>query len=220
MEASAQVVVHPALSHHIQRVGDHGQELGIPGSLVFTEEQLESYRWRELGRRAESSVGLIVAADHVPYRTVCQRPIQVRTPGRAASTLLDVSDPVCNRPGLLVHLIPPLRPGLSEGAQDLREAGNTHRVRRREVGTGVERLQIGREEHGVGPTPTSGHQLGGGHVDLVEVGALLAVDLDVDEPLVHQLGDLRVAEDLSLHHVAPVACGISHREEDRLVFLA
>jgi len=34
----------------------------------------------------------------------------------------------------------------------------------------------------------------GSHVDGVDVGALLAIDLDVDEELVHQRGDLLVLE--------------------------
>ena len=56
-----------------------------------------------------------------------------------------------------------------------------------------------------------------GLVDLVEVGPLLAVDLDVDEEGVHDSGDVRVRERLVRHHVAPVAGGVADREQDRLV---
>ena len=56
----------------------------------------------------------------------------------------------------------------------------------REVGAAVERLEVGREEDRHRPAAVPGHRLDGGHVDLVEVGPLLAVDLDVDEVLVHQ----------------------------------
>ena len=55
------------------------------------------------------------------------------------------------------------------------------------------------------------------HVDPVHVGPLLAVDLDVDEALVHQRRDLRVLERLVRHHVAPVAGRVADREQDRLV---
>jgi hypothetical protein len=47
------------------------------------------------------------------------------------------------------------------------------------------------------------------HVDRVDIGALLAVDLDVDEVVVHVGGGLRILEGLTLHHVAPVAGGIA-----------
>jgi hypothetical protein len=57
-------------------------------------------------------------------------------------------------------------------------------------------------------------------VDRVDVGALLAVDLDVDEALVHERRDDRVLEGLVLHHVAPVAGGVADREQDRPVLRA
>src|SRR5690606_10341136 len=50
--------------------------------------------------------------------------------------------------------------------------------------------------------------------------ALLAVDLDVDEQLVHQRRDLFVFEALMSHHMAPVAGRVADREKDRLVLLA
>ncbi len=65
-------------------------------------------------------------------------------------------------------------------------------VIRGEIAAGVERLQIGGEKDIVGPTAVAGHKLPGQHVDTVEIWALFAVDFDIDEPLVHQLGDLRI----------------------------
>ena len=66
----------------------------------------------------------------------------------------------------------------------------------------------------------AGHGLHRVHVDRIDVRALLAVDLDADEALVHQRRDLRVLEGLALHHVAPVAGGVADRDEDRLVLAA
>ncbi len=59
-----------------------------------------------------------------------------------------------------------------------------------------------------------------GLVDLVEVGPFLAVDLDVDEKPVHQLGGRLVLERLVRHHVAPVAGRVADREQHRLVLAA
>src|SRR5690606_16414818 len=56
----------------------------------------------------------------------------------------------------------------------------------REVGAAEERPAVGGEEHGHRPPALAGQCLDGLHVDVVDVGPLLPVDLDVDEQLVHQ----------------------------------
>ena len=88
---------------------------------------------------------------------------------------------------------------------------------RREVGAGEEGLAVGRQEHRVRPAARARDELGRAHVDLVDVGALLAVHLDADEALVELARDLGVGEALALHDVAPVAGRVADREEDRLV---
>ncbi len=90
----------------------------------------------------------------------------------------------------------------------------------REVGAAVEGHAVGVEEDGHRPAALAAHRLHRLHVDRVDVGALLAVDLDVDEVLVHVGGGLRVLEGLALHHVAPVAGRVADREQDRAVLLA
>jgi hypothetical protein len=57
-------------------------------------------------------------------------------------------------------------------------------------------------------------------VDLVEVGALFAVDLDVDEQVVHEPRRRLVLERLVRHDVAPVTGGVADRKQDRLARLA
>ena len=79
---------------------------------------------------------------------------------------------------------------------------------------------VGREEDGHRPAAVPGQRDDRVHVDRVEVGPLLAVDLDVDEVLVHQRRRLLVLERLVLHHVAPVAGGVADREQDRPVLVA
>jgi hypothetical protein len=49
---------------------------------------------------------------------------------------------------------------------------------------------------------------------------LLAVDLDVDEALVHEPRDRRILEGLALHDVAPVTGGVANGEEERPVLPA
>ena len=90
----------------------------------------------------------------------------------------------------------------------------------REVGAGVERHAVGREEGVQRPAAVAGHGLHGVHVDGVDVRALLAVDLDRHEVLVHQLRHRGVLERLALHHVAPVAGRVADRDEQRLLLVA
>ena len=56
-------------------------------------------------------------------------------------------------------------------------------------------------------------------IDTVDVGALLAIDFDANKILVEDRGDLGVFKRLLLHHVAPVAGGVSDAQEDGFVFI-
>ncbi len=55
------------------------------------------------------------------------------------------------------------------------------------------------------------------HVDRVDVRPLFAIDFDVDEQLVHDVGGGLVLEALVRHHVAPVASRVADGKQDRLV---
>ena len=83
------------------------------------------------------------------------------------------------------------------------------------VRAGVERFTVRGEEDRHRPPAMPGHRLRRLHVDGVDVRALLAVDLDADEVLVHQRGDRVVLERLALHDVAPVACRVADTQQDR-----
>ena len=85
----------------------------------------------------------------------------------------------------------------------------------REVGAAVERLARRGREHRHRPAAVPGHRLGGGHVDAVDVGPLLPVDLHADEVLVHLRRGRLVLERLVGHHVAPVAGGVADRHQHR-----
>ncbi len=90
----------------------------------------------------------------------------------------------------------------------------------REVGAAVEGDLLRRQEHVQRPAAASGHALHRLHVERVDVGALLAVDLHAHELLVHHGGGGGVLEGLALHHVAPVAGRVADRDEHRHVALA
>jgi hypothetical protein len=56
-----------------------------------------------------------------------------------------------------------------------------------------------------------------GHVDLVDIRPLFAIDLDVHVELVHHLGGRGILEAFMGHDMAPMAGGITDREQDRAV---
>ncbi|MDT4866939.1 hypothetical protein FQZ97_1018270 [compost metagenome] len=122
--------------------------------------------------------------------------------------------------GLLPQRRGLLLPGLAQLAQDPGQAGAAVAVLGREVGAGEEGFALRSEKHRQRPATALAEHLQRALIEFVEVGALLAVDLDVDEVLVHQVGDVRVGERLVGHHMAPVAGGIAHRQQDWLVLLA
>ena len=107
--------------------------------------------------------------------------------------------------------------GVGDGAQHLGEARPSPALLRREIGAAPEGLAVGRQEHGERPAALLAEQGQGRLIDGVEVGALLAVDLDVDVELVHERGRRLVLEALMGHDMAPMAGGIADGEQDRLL---
>ena len=87
------------------------------------------------------------------------------------------------------------------------------------VGAAEEGLALGGEEDRHRPAAVSRRRRDRRHVDRVDVGTLLTVDLDGDETLVECGGDRLVLERLMRHHVAPVAGGVAHRQQHRHVAL-
>ncbi len=55
------------------------------------------------------------------------------------------------------------------------------------------------------------------HIDMIDVRPFLAIDLDVHEKLVHDRGGRGILKTFMRHDMAPMAGGITDREQDRLV---
>ena len=113
-----------------------------------------------------------------------------------------------------------LRQASASDSRMRRKPGRPPAVVGREVGAARERPQVGREEDRHGPAAVAADHLDGGHVDLVEIGALLTVHLDAHEMLVEDGGDALILERLVFHDVAPVAGAVADGEEERAVELA
>ena len=145
-----------------------------------------------------------------------RRPPHPRAGSRPGELLAHGAD---ERVGLREDLLPLAEPRLAERLHDAAERGHAVALDGREVRPGVEGAPVGRAEDRHGPTARPGQGLGGRHVDGVEVGPLLPVDLDRDEPLGQVGRRRRVLEALVGHDVAPVARGVADGDEDRLVLV-
>ena len=120
-------------------------------------------------------------------------------------------------PARRLDLVALLAPGPVDALEHLAE--RRHAVARlvREVGAAVERPAVRGQEDRHRPAAAAGHRLDRRHVDLVEVGPLLAIDLDRDEVVVEIARRRLVLERLALHHVAPVTGRVADGQEDRPV---
>ena len=211
-EPAAELVIDPPPRHLVERVADHVQRVGVPRPRVVANQDPQVHRVRKLRRGAEPAVDRL---EHPPQRS--RRVVeqgQVERAGRTGDLprALQLPNHVGGGGGDLVAF---LLPGPLDAEQDARKAGHPARVGGRIIRPAVERLQVGGQEDRHRPAAVPGHRLDGGHVEVIEVGSFLAVDLDVDEPLVHQLRDRVVLEAFALHDVAPVAGRVADRQKDR-----
>jgi hypothetical protein len=105
--------------------------------------------------------------------------------------------------------------GVGQGAEQRQEATRAAAaaVAWREVGAAEKGFARCGQPDAHRPAAGAGQLLHGAHVDGVDVGTLLAIDLDGDVVTVEEAGDRRVLEGLGLHHVAPVTGRIADRQE-------
>ncbi len=194
----------------------------MPSSVVVTisqrpgraapEEKLERRCRRELRGPPESAVDRIEPCRNHPLRLVQQRRRQRLgrrlDPGRPADSF---DEP----PRLGADVLVLLTPRVGDGDQELRERRQPVARLGWEIGPGIERLSLRRQEDGHRPPALTRHRDGRLHVERVDIRTLLPIDLDIDEVVVHQGSGCRALERLVRHHVAPVTGAVAHREQDR-----
>ena len=177
------------------------------------EQELEHHRRGKLGRGAEPAVrGVELRAERLHRLVEHLRVDRILPRGHdgAAQVLADAGrDPP--------HLLGLGGPHLAERLEHLAEGGLPVPRLVREVGAREERHALVVQHAGHRPAAVAGHRGRGLHVDRVDVGPLLAVDLDADEVLVEVGRGVRVLERLVRHHVAPVARGVPDGEQHRRI---
>ena len=216
VEATAHVIVDAAPGHRFQRLHHHAERRGIARAAVVAEQELELERFGKPGRAPEAAVRRV------------ERPLELAEGApedvgawhllarRGGHLLADAAREVGGRGSRPVGVLGVDRVHPPEEREEA-EAHPAVAVARGEIGATVERLPVRREPHGHRPAAVPRHHLDGGHVDGVDVGPSLAIDLDGDVVLVQLGGDLLVVERLLLHHVAPVARRVADAQENRPV---
>ena len=208
-----------AVGHRVERPKRRSRaSRSSPVGHVPAEQVLDRHRLRELGGAAPAAVARRRTTLAIPaVGRVEQRPASARRRREPPRSCCCLTRPLDEPRARVLDLVALLAPRPADAVEHLAE--RRHPVARlvREVGAAVERPAVGRQEDAHRPAAAAGHRLDGAHVDLVEVGPLLAVHLDRDEVGVQGLGRRLVLERLALHDVAPVARRVADRQEDRAV---
>ena len=76
-------------------------------------------------------------------------------------------------------------PGIVQLWQEIHHARASKPAMLWEIGACEERFFVGCHYHCHGPTTSTCHHLGDGHVNVVDVGAFLPIDLHANEPFIH-----------------------------------
>ena len=213
-EAAPQVVVDPAERHLGKGVHAHVQ---VPRVAVAAEAPFDVGGMGELGRPPEPAVAGVEGAAQPRHRPF--QGLGVHRARGAGPARLRPREGVAQRLVLPRDLLPVRTEEVHHPQQQIAERGQAVARRGREVGAAEEGGEVvGGEEHGERPAAGAPREELVRHlVDLVEVGTLLAVHLDVDEVGVHHLRGRLVLERFVGHDVAPVAGGVADGEEDRPV---
>ncbi len=207
------VVPDPAETHGRQRPFHHLERPRLAGACVAAQQKQEPVRGREFRGRPETAVAAVEACGDVVIGAV-QHAYARLLGGRVLERFAELRGEAFGRGGDLPGL---LRPQRLDPFAELDQAAAAEAVAFGDIGRGEERFPVGGHENAERPAAAAGHHLAGGHVHGVDVGALLAVDLDADEGVVQVAGGFVVFEGFLLHHVAPVAGGVADGQEDGLV---
>jgi len=216
MEAAAELVVHAPARHPGQGEGRRMEQWSrrLHGLHIPPQQEVHVHRLRKLGRAAEAALHLVQSAEHALHRAVQQAAVQGRVAGPQVRGAVERFGQSFARGE---QLLAPVLPCLRDRHEELGEAGHVVARDGREVGAAVKGLALRGEKHGHRPSAAAGQRLHGLHVDRVDIGPFLAIDLDIDEQLVHERRDLGIFERFVRHDVAPVARGVADAQEDRLV---
>ena len=216
MKPAGQMIVEATLRHLLER-HHRRQPRGRIGTVApcGIEQQIERAGMRKLGLRAEPAIAPVELLQHRVDDLADQFRTGILRAAVEAFVVFDRGhDAACG----VVDLVAPVLERLGHRVQHAAKAGASVPVDRREVGAAEERRSGRGEEGRQRPSALSADGGDCGLVARVDVGPLVAIDLDGDVVLVDQRRGVGVFIALAVHDVTPVAPHGADVEQDRLVF--
>ena len=212
-ETAAEMIVDAALAHLVEAQHHGVAESLVAGALIGAPDELVNRDMGKLRRAADAAVDGVEVLEHPLGDMVGDR----KRDRTAAGGLGELGKGLAKGRDVGRYLCRLLLVELGDAAQDVLEAGLAVAADGRKVGAAPERFAVGRQEHGQRPAATLTEKRQGGLVDGVDVGTLLAIDLDVDEELVHQRRGFGILETFMGHDMTPVTGGVADRKHDRFL---
>ena len=206
-EPAAQVIVDAALADIIQGQCHRPAERGPVMALVGLPQKLKRRRLGKLGRPLGAAANRIDVLEY--NRRGLVQPVHGQPAPAFRNSLLGQLP--AESGGVFQDLGIFGAEGFGDAFQEIGKTRTAITGRRGKIRAAPKRLGVGRQEHGQRPTPVLPHHAQRRLVNGVDVGTFLAVDLDIDEMLVHQPGDGLVLEAFVGHDMAPVTGGIADR---------
>ena len=214
MEAAAQVVIDPAQRHFFQRHHCRLPRRLIPRTSGDIEQQIDRRGMGKLGLRTETAVVAVELVHRRLHHLVNDAHAQAASaPGIGFIELNRLQ----RAAGRLQHLVAARLPCLGHTQQHPRKAGPPIAVIAGKIGSAEERLAVGGEHRGQGPSilpADGGHR---GLVAGVHIRPLVPVHLHRDKVLVDHRGQFGILVAFAIHHMAPVAPHRADIQQDRLV---
>ena len=211
-EAATDVVADAALADVAKR-GEHDVSVArVAGAIGRAPQELEQAGLGEFGRAVGAAVDGVHEAQQALRRLIEQGAVEGDGGAGAGGGEMGHQRRRIQSDGLGFGAI-----DVGDFAQHVDEGRAAVAGGLGEIGATPDGSAVGGEEHGERPAALLAGGMESGHVDLVDVGALLTIDLDVHEKLVHDRGSFRVFEAFVGHDMAPMTGGIADGEENGLV---
>jgi hypothetical protein len=217
-EPAADLIVHAAGGHPFAGVQHHADGVLVLVQSAVSEQKSGLTGAREFWGVAETAVTRVI------FRFELLRGVVEEVGGDRQIGGGFGGGETCEFPmdavGGLEEIVWAFVPELLDLEEELGKTGTAVVRTGRKVGATEERFAVGGEKGGERPAALTGGSLDEAHVNLVDVGPFFAIDLDADEMVIEDAGDVGVFERFPFHDVAPVAGRITDAEEDWFVLLA
>ena len=207
-KTAADLVIDAAAGHLPQGKTHRAQGRLIAAAGMITKQKFQADGVGELGLAAESAMHAVKAAHHFFGR------LRQQVKGQPILILAaDAQRVTVQRPMQLVGLrfqdVALIPIGLMNGLHDLHKRRQAVPRRRRIIGAAIKGTSIRQQENRHRPAAALDKGLHRLHINIIDIGTFLAVDLDIDKEFVHHSGGGRIFKALMRHHMTPMACAVA-----------